>query len=281
MFRIITSFSFFICAQMALALPLPHDRLTSVLVPATMTTDHDFEGIVALSNCSGSLVRFKNSKDTDRALVMTNGHCLESGFPRPGTFVSGQASSRRFNLLNHDASNAGQVNADLVVYATMTRTDMTLYRLRETYADILTRFNIRPLLLNSDHPAAGTSLEIISGFWRKGYRCSVERFVTHLKEADWTWDDSIRYSRPGCEVIGGTSGSPILASGTRTVIGINNTGNEDGESCTRDNPCEVDDQGNISQEQGLAYGQESFWLYSCLNSGNEVDLSTPGCLLPH
>lgn len=36
----------------------------------------DFEGIVKLSNCSGSLVAFKGAPKTNKAIVMTNGHCL-------------------------------------------------------------------------------------------------------------------------------------------------------------------------------------------------------------
>ena len=34
---------------------------------------------IALSNCSASLVRFPSSVDTDRALMLTNGHCYEGG----------------------------------------------------------------------------------------------------------------------------------------------------------------------------------------------------------
>ncbi len=43
----------------------------------------NFAGTVSLSNCSGSVVRMPNSAASDPALVLTNGHCLESGFPRP------------------------------------------------------------------------------------------------------------------------------------------------------------------------------------------------------
>ncbi len=43
----------------------------------------NFAGTVSLSNCSGSVVRMPDSAASDPALVLTNGHCLESGFPRP------------------------------------------------------------------------------------------------------------------------------------------------------------------------------------------------------
>ncbi|MFD0534454.1 hypothetical protein ACFQY7_12460 [Actinomadura luteofluorescens] len=60
----------------------------------------DFTGIVALSNCSGSLVRGPRSRDTDAALVLTNGHCLESGMPEAGEVIVDQRSSRTFTLLD-------------------------------------------------------------------------------------------------------------------------------------------------------------------------------------
>jgi hypothetical protein len=247
----------------------------------TEAGDYNFEGIVGLDNCSGSIVRFENSRDNDPAMVLTNGHCYEGGFTDPGHFVSGVQSSRRFSVLDPTAGTLGKVTANLVIYSTMTGTDMTLYRLNETYTDILSKYGVHALTLSSSHPHATDKVEIISGYWKKGYQCSIDNFVHQLHEDQWTWTDSIRYSRPGCETIGGTSGSPILLAGTRTVIGVNNTGNDDGEKCTMDNPCEIDENGNITYQQGLSYGQQTYWLYTCLNANNEVDLSTAGCLLPH
>jgi V8-like Glu-specific endopeptidase len=265
----------------ASAFPLPKVNFSELSFDPMAAVGYDFEGIMALSNCSGSLIRFENSKDTDKALVFTNGHCLESGFAGPGEVVSHQASNRTFNVLGSTAQVLGRVQATEVVYSTMTNTDLTIYQLKETYAEIKTKFNVRPLTLSSEHPTSGMPIEVISGYWRKGYRCSVESFIPQLKEDAWTFVDSIRYSRPGCETIGGTSGSPIVLAGSRTMIGINNTGNEDGEKCTMNNPCEVDSNGQISYQQGLSYGQETFWVYSCLNSGNQLDLTLKDCKLPH
>lgn len=284
-----------ICTISANALPLPKSDRSQPMsglspeqaftmsrgLPANFTADYDFEGIIALNNCSGSLIKFEGAKDTDPALILTNGHCVETGLAEPGTFTYGKPSSRSFTILKSDGIAAGRVNANLIVYSTMTKTDVTLYRLSLSYADIKARFDVRPFTLASQHPAQQTAIEVISGYWNRGYSCQVEKFITHLKEDQWVWDDSIRYSRPGCEVIGGTSGSPIIASGTRTVIGINNTGNESGEECTLDNPCEIDANGNVTFAQGLSYGEQTYWFYSCLNRNHEVDISVPGCLLPH
>jgi hypothetical protein len=263
------------------ALPLPKGDRSSVLIPKTLTADYNFEGIVALDNCSGSLVRLENSKDTDMAMILTNGHCYEGGFPKPGTFVSNVSSSRGFAVLDPQANELGSVTASTVLYSTMTKTDMTLYQLTSTYADILKKFNVHPFTLSSAHPTVGQAIQVISGYWKRGYSCSIEAFIPTLKEDVWTSNDSIRYSRPGCEVIGGTSGSPAVLTGTRTIVGVNNTINEDGEECTMDNPCEVDANGNVTYQKGYAYAQETYWIYSCLNSANSFDLSVDGCQLFH
>jgi len=266
----------------AQALPLPKGPRSFVQIPHSFTTNYNFEGIIALDDCSGSLVQLENAKDTDTALVFTNGHCVESGFPDPGTFISHQSSRRGLDLMNASGDVVASLRASEIVYSTMTKTDVTIYKVRgETYASILQKYGIHPLVLSSKHPEAGQKIEIISGYWNRGYACSIQSFAFHLKEGVFTWDDSIHYSDPGCEVIGGTSGSPVLAAGTRTMIAINNTGNESGQRCTDNNPCEVDKDGNVSFQKGWNYAEETYQVYTCVNSQNEIDLTIPGCELLH
>ena len=276
LFAALSSFT----VSQAMAFPLPTAKAIASL-PPTFTTNYDFEGIVELSNCSGSLIRFENSADTDFAMILTNGHCYEKGFLRPGAFITHQPNRRSFTLMNKAGNGVGSVTASEVIYATMTQTDITLYKLTMTFAQILSRYAVRPLTLSSAHPVAGQPIEVISGYWERGYSCGIESFIPQLREENWTFADSIRYSRPGCEVIGGTSGSPIIQTGTRTVVAINNTTNENGERCTRNNPCEVEAAGTVSFTKGFSYGQETFWIYGCLDAQNNFDLATPGCTLTH
>lgn len=256
-------------------------QLSPLKASSQFTEDYDFEGIVALNNCSGSLIQLEGAADSDKALILTNGHCFEGGFAKPGEYVYGRPSTRQFTILDSKAGSLGKVTATEVVYSTMTGTDIAIYKLRETYADIQFKFGTRPLTLSSSHPAVGDNMEVISGYWRRGYSCTVEAFIPQLREDVWTMTDSIRYSRPGCETIGGTSGSPITKAGTRIVIGINNTGNENGKKCTMNNPCEIDLNGNITFTKGVSYGQQTYQIYSCLNSSREIDLTVQGCLLTH
>ncbi|MEV6112071.1 serine protease [Streptomyces sp. NPDC052109] len=239
----------------------------------------DFAGTVSLSNCSGSVIRFPNSADSDPALVLTNGHCLETGFPDPGEVITGQSSSRTFGLLNSTGSKVATLRANQVVYSTMTDTDVTIYRLTTTYAQIKSAYGISPLTVNDTHPTAGTAIKVVSGYWKRTYSCSIDGFVYRLKEGDWTWKDSVRYTST-CNTIGGTSGSPVIDTGTGKVVAVNNTGNEDGETCTVDNPCEVDQNGNVTVHQGTNYAEETYQIPACFTTGNKLNLSASGCTLP-
>ncbi|MEU6481949.1 serine protease [Streptomyces sp. NPDC047017] len=239
----------------------------------------DFAGTVALSNCSGSVIRFPASADSDPALVLSNGHCLETGFPEPGEVITNQSSSRSFGLLNSAGSQVATLRANKVVYSTMTDTDITIYQLTRTYAQIKSSYGISPLTVSDTHPVAGTAIKVVSGYWKKIYSCNVDGFVYRLKEGDWTWKDSLRYTS-ACNTIGGTSGSPVVDASTGKVVAVNNTGNEDGERCTVNNPCEVDQSGNVTVRKGINYAEETYQIPACFTTGNKLNLNAAGCVLP-
>ncbi|MFJ8308494.1 MULTISPECIES: serine protease [unclassified Streptomyces] len=239
----------------------------------------DFAGTVALSNCSGSVVRAPGAQPDDPALVLSNGHCLETGFPAAGEVITDQPSSRSFSLLNGSGSPVATLRASKVSYATMTDTDISIYQLNETYAQIQSQYGISALTLNDQHPVAGSGITVVSGYWKRTYNCNVDGFVYQLKEGDWTWKDSVRYTS-SCNTIGGTSGSPVIDTATGKVVAVNNTGNENGETCTENNPCEVDGNGNVTIHQGINYAQETYIIVPCIGAGSTIDLSLPGCTLP-
>lgn len=243
--------------------------------------DYGFEGIVKLSNCSGSLIQFEGQRDDSKAIVLTNGHCVPKGFfggmLQPGEIISNKKVSRDMKIFK-DKNTLLPISAVKVIYATMTNTDIALYELSETYLQIKARTNVRPFLLASERPLEATPIEIVSGYWERGYSCGIDVFVDTLKEAGWIFKDSIRYTS-GCDTVGGTSGSPIIAEGTREVIAINNTANESGQKCTLNNPCEVNQGGTISAVKGFRYGQQTYQIYTCLNETLKFELGLEGCEL--
>jgi V8-like Glu-specific endopeptidase len=236
-------------------------------------------GTVALSNCSGSVIRFPKSLDTDPALVLSNGHCLSTGFPEPGEVLVNQASSRTFGLLNSSGTRVATLRASKLAYGTMTDTDVSIYQLTSTYASIKSSYGISALTVQDTHPTAGTAITVASGYWKKLYSCNIDGFVDRMKEGDWTWKDSVRYTS-ACQTIGGTSGSPVIDQSTGKVVAVNNTGNEDGERCTENNPCEVDASGNVVVRKGINYAQEIYQIPACFTTGNQLNLSASGCTLP-
>ncbi|MFF3450461.1 serine protease [Streptomyces sp. NPDC002667] len=266
--------------------PVPH-AVVPVLHPAASAPHAvaptlkavSLAGTVALSNCSGSVIRFPNSADSDPALVLSNGHCLETGFPDPGEVIVGQSSSRTFGLLNSAGTKVATLRANKVAYSTMTDTDITIYQLTSTYATIKNSYGISALTVQDTHPVAGTAITVASGYWKRLYSCAIDGFVYRLKEGDWTWKDSVRYTS-ACQTIGGTSGSPVVDQSTGKVVAVNNTGNEDGGRCTVDNPCEVDANGTVTVRQGINYAEETYQIPACFTTGNKLDLSLSGCVLP-
>jgi V8-like Glu-specific endopeptidase len=275
-------------ASSANALPIhaKNASFESFVAQTQMNADYNFDGIVKLSNCSGALVRFEHSKDSDKGMMLTNGHCFETGpfggMMEANSFVYNKKASRSVKFLNKDGSmKSGSVSTTVALYGTMTGTDVTLYELDTSFADISKKFGVAALTIDSKRPTEGQEIDILSGYWQKGYSCKIDGFVFQLKEDAYTSTDSMRYSKDGCHTIHGTSGSPIVNRNTGLIVGINNTGNDAGEKCTMDNPCEVSQDGTIFAEKGLSYGQQTYIFYSCLNSAGKIDLSVSGCKLFH
>ncbi|MFI1398395.1 serine protease [Streptomyces sp. NPDC020681] len=267
-------------AAPAIAVTAPDaERTATTSRPDVDVKAVDFAGTVALSNCSGSVVRPPAAEADDPALVLSNGHCIESGFPAAGEVIVDQPSTRSFSLLNSAGSRVATLRASKIAYATMTDTDVSLYQLTRTYAQIESSYGIKALELNAAHPVQGTAIKVVSGYWKRIYSCNIDGFAYRLKEGQWTWKDSVRYTS-SCNTIGGTSGSPVIDNATGKVVAVNNTGNEDGQRCTDNNPCEVDENGNVTVRHGINYGQQTYGIVPCLGLDNKIDLGRAGCTLP-
>lgn len=246
----------------------------------TPLTDYDFNGIVRLSNCSASLVHFTGQPKTSKAYVLTNGHCISrwGGFLQPGEIIYNQRDSRSMRAYR-TLQETVNVRAESLVYATMTGTDSALYRLNTTYEDLEAQ-GIKSLELSFERPMLGMPIQVVSGYWKRGFACNIDGFVYQLLEAEWTFEDSIRYTESGCEIYGGTSGSPVVSGDdSRVVVAVNNTMNESGQNCTMNNPCEVDKSGQKSVMPNRGYAQQTWWFYSCLTEDFQIDLARDGCRL--
>lgn len=286
MLKSLVIFIFTLATANALAIPL---KFSEGAERSFLFAAYNFNGVAKLSNCSASIVKFRGASDDSLALLLTNGHCMGIGsrvvmgskMPAPGEVIQKTPIKMNVELLSDDGKGTvGKVAATEVVYGTMTDTDMAILRLNKTYAELKAQFSVGALLLADRQAVVGTPIQILSGYWRRGYSCNVDGYVHILKEDSWTFKNSIRYSEQGCKIIGGTSGSPVVSVTSGEVVGVNNTINMDGEKCSLNNPCEVNERGDVSIYRNGGYAQHTEWLYSCLDSRGELNLKVNGCVLP-
>lgn len=239
----------------------------------------DFEGIVKLSNCSGSLVTFKGAPKTNKAIVMTNGHCLPITSPRQ-VIVNKPTKENAYVGLFDANRKLNKLPLSRVIYATMDSTDVAFYETTMTYAEIERKFNTEALVLNDEIVRLGTPIEVISGYWEISTLCEAEAIAPVLREGEFSWRNAIRYSSK-CMTKGGYSGSPVVEVNTRTVVGLHNTGNNGKLDCSDMNPCEQDLSGRlIFRELNRRYAQQVFQFYNCLNVKYEIDIEVEGCSVP-
>lgn len=239
----------------------------------------DFTGVIRLSGCSASLVRLPTSKDSDKAVMLTNGHCVkEATMPGPGVVYVDKPSTQKMTLLaGTGPESLGTLKATRLIYATMTDTDMAIYELNVTY-DEVRRMRGTPLTLADKRGPSGGPMAIASGYHKRIWNCTLDHYAHRLKEAGWEWKDSLAYNK-GCTTIPGSSGSPVVDAETKEVIGVHNTGNESGGQCTMNNPCEINERGERFAEKGRSYGQHTWWITTCWTDGR-LDLTKQDCLLP-
>lgn len=237
---------------------------------------YSFNGIAALSGCSGSVFRLHGQSLDDRALVLTNGHCI--GFLGEFEVLVGVGTDREVTLFDRDDAKTAPMGVTEIVYATMHQTDMAVLRLDATYQE-LADAGVDALLLATERGTVGEEVAIVSGLWEYVTRCELDGFVHAMQEGAWTWSDSLRFAQE-CVTFGGTSGSPVISVVSGEIIGVNNTGYEGGEPCTVNNPCEIDENGTITTIPDGSYGQQTYQLYSCVDDAFAIDLDRPGCALP-
>ncbi|HEY0643884.1 MAG TPA: hypothetical protein VGD39_10730, partial [Nocardioides sp.] len=145
-----------------------------------------FTGTARLPSCSGSVVRWPSALDTDRAVVLSNGHCVRSPFLGARDVLVDEKRWTRIELLGDTGDVALNVRAVRLQYASMYRTDVAVLELRETYAD-LAEAGVTPLSLAAEGPSRGDEIRIPSGYWREQRACTTTGTAYRLHEREWDW----------------------------------------------------------------------------------------------
>jgi hypothetical protein len=252
--------------------------LAPVPASAAASDPFRFTGTAALPGCSGAVVRWPAALDTDRAVVLTNGHCVQQPFLGARDVLVDERRWTPIDLLDGEGRVARSVRAVRLQYATMYRTDVAVLSLRETYAE-LAADGITPLSLATAGPSRGEPVRIPSGYWVEQRACATTGTAYRVHERSWDWWSSIRLpARDGCAIRGGYSGSPIVSRETGLVVGVANTGYVGGRRCI-DSACEENRRGRVVMRKDMNYGQQTWLLLTCLEGGRVLDLDTPGCRL--
>lgn len=237
------------------------------------------EGTAEVGDCKGAVVRAATARPEDPALALTNGHCVPSGRPAPGKALIDRPADLPRPVTIADSAGYPQTTARAtrLVYATMTGTDVALYRLDKTYAQ-LAKEGAKVFRLTTTPMRAGD--ELLMAYSGSRPHCTVEAVVPYLREAGYQQKDSVRYAQSDtCASRPGYSGSTLLSLDANTVMGINNTHNRDGGRCTESNPCEVGRNGAVTVRKGRSYGQQVHRISACLAKGSRFDPFRPGCAL--
>lgn len=237
-----------------------------------------FTGTARLPGCSGAVVRWASALDDDPAVVITNGHCVRAPYLGAREVLVDQRQFKRIELLEDHGTVAMTVRGVHLRYASMYRTDLAVYELRESYADLAAR-GVTPLVLATRGPSRGDRIRIPSGYWLEQRACTTTGVAYRVHEREWDWWRSIRLpARDGCAIRGGYSGSPIVSRSTGEVVGIANTGYVGGRRCI-DSACEENRRGVVRMVRDMNYGQQTWWLHTCIGADRRFDLTVAGCKL--
>lgn len=254
-------------------------RRTIPTTPRPTTPGIAGSGSLASSGCAASVVRVAASRSTDRAMVLTNGHCVDPR-PAPGDAVLDRPARHLVTLLGPDSNPVARATTTRLLYATMTGTDAAVYRLRETYAQ-LRRLGVPAHPLAVSGPAPGDELVMHAGSFQTTYACTVGAIVPTVRETGWTQRDVVRYrTTRSCRTQAGLSGAALIDPRTGQVVAVHNSHVAgDGEPCSEDNPCEVASDGAVTSVRGRGYAQQVTALTPCLVAGSAFDSDAPGCTL--
>lgn len=257
-----------VCTIAALMAPTPAN--SNITLPA--------------SRCSGALAIMQGMPPDQKALLLTNGHCIGFGsylnrFLAPGETYAGRSVSG-IALVGNEKQNSGRLRYRRLLFATMTGTDLAVFELEKSYAAILREVpNVKVYTVSRSVPIAGTNTTIRSARQNMTFRCTVEAVVPVLKEGPWTWSNLVRFAaQDDCRFRPGVSGSPVLSRNGQ-LVALAQTFNSGGMACSINNPCEVGSDGStiVPSQVGQSYGTPTALLYDCLE-GPRFNFAKPGCV---
>jgi V8-like Glu-specific endopeptidase len=275
--------------------PAKYQSIDWQMLPATAA--YSGVGLVKIrqsTSCTGFLI---NTKATAPAYVLTNAHCLDmlNNLPGANEIIvnrtiqnrgkAGVALTFTPNYFAQSAPRRYSYEVKKVLYATMKNNDVALLELSPTQKELIAA-GIMPLNISPTPSTLGEKIEVIG---IPGDRVSVDRQFLHrssctlgptvkVQEGVYTWSQSLRHR---CSIVGGMSGSPMVAKGK--VVGIVNTAGAEvvarSKKCLLNKPCELGSDKKIMVTGNENYGQLLTKMASCFTNQGIFQLSQPSCRL--
>jgi len=237
-----------------------------------------YGGVARLSlatACTGTLI--ETGVDEAPAYLLTNGHCVGvDNMPANATILDeeGYGEARFFDVAGATDDDVLTVPAVRFEYGTMRGVDIGIVRLDATLGELRDGGAV-PLPIAADAVAPGAAVVNIAAptqnvpedefVLRKG-ECTLGESVD-LIEHVWLWLDAPSNDCPG--VLGGSSGSPLIADGE--IVSIVNTTNtgvpvERGDTCYLGKPCEVEGAAAVFVPD-TSYGVRTAGVGACFPEG--------------
>ena len=265
--------SFLTVSQVALAQVDISQTLDRVLKKSALYVHNGMGG------CSGSFIQFNGIPDSKKALVLTNGHCTGVGsfvfsgnrYPNHGEVFKNRQTNVQFETQDRKIYKAQRL-----VVASMTGTDVAIYELESTFAEVKASGYEVLRVASQKTLKQGGIVGFSSAYWSRSWNCEAEGLELNLKEGPWAWSVGIGLVGNNCVAKPGASGSPLLNE-QREVVGTVNTGHSGGRDCTIMNPCEVKD-GISRGYNGKVYAMSIIELNFCVVDG-AFDANAANCPL--
>lgn len=247
-------------------------------------------GTAKTPGCSGVIFAHPNYKAEQKALFLTNSHCLKSDnkgqlYMSPEEVIWDLDFS---NNLSVHLPKSGMFYGNLlkslqtkkILFASISGRDIALIELEYTYKKLMEDLQIEPYLLSrSTGLKVGDQLDILGSYHEEIHKCTFDHFTENFIAAGpYLWTDALVLKNCLPKTRSGVSGAGVILAGTRNLIALHNSSNySEKNECDTSNACEYDKLGiNISRKYD-AYSQNLDFLFSCFNENFEMD--TKSCEL--
>lgn len=245
-----------------------------------------YDAMAKIRNCSASVIQFEGQKDSDNVLLLTNGHCVSCNLSTTDAIINQPYSDVVTLYRGNTPLIVGSLSIDQIVYATMTNTDLAILRTDLSYQNLQDKLRLAPRKISNQLPEKNDAVSVTSGHLEQHYRCQVDDIINAVREDQWQWHPAVRLKpSEACQIKPGASGAPVMNNEGK-IVALINTGNQEGQSCTLNNPCEIDASGQISVNKGAVYAVDTRMLNACfpngkLNLSEECPLTKPQIHIIH